>query len=299
MMRVAVIGGSGFIGRHTVHRLVDAHMDVLSIDRSTPSSTLGEQTIIADVSNTAEVERVAIESGTLDAVVWLAASIRHISIVDERALEDNVVMVEAPLRFLRTLSTAPSALVYMSSIQVYGKPEYLPIDEGHPTNPFRTYGVSKLLAEHMLAIASLKRGIAASFHRVAFAYGPGQHTNDALSRFIEKAKQGSPPTVFGNGTDKRDDIYVADIARAVELAILSRARGTFNIASGQCHTILDVAKEVCALSSERLEPTIDDTPSTWIDRCFTNEKAREAFDFEAQTKFSDGVRRMWDAAGIV
>lgn len=294
-MNVVIIGGAGFIGRHVVRRLLQAGMRVTSIDRQKPLvEQAGERVLVAELLNTEDLERVAKECGPTDAVVWLAASIRHINVVDERAAEDVSIMVEAPLRFLRLLQSMPSSLVYLSSIQVYGRPLYLPVDEDHPVNPFRVYGVAKLCAEHMLAIAAKKHNVVASFHRIAFVYGPGQHADNILPKFVQAVQERKSPVIHGDGGDKRDDIYVEDVARAVELSILKQANGVFNIASGQCHTILDVAKAVCRLSPHNIEPKFDATPSTWIDRCFTVDKAKRSFGFEATTPFETGIRAMWE-----
>lgn len=293
-MRVAIVGSAGFIGQHVTRHLTTAGMEIIAIDR-VPSDPKEDTnlSITADMTLSDDITRAAQDSGHVDAVVWLAAAIRHISTVDERSLEDISLMVNAPLQFLHSLRHAPSTLVYLSSIQVYGKPQYLPIDEKHPTNPFRTYGVAKLFAEHMLAIYSKKHGIAASFHRLAFVYGPGQHPDNILPRFIRDAKEGRSPILHGDGGDKRDDIYIDDVVRAVELAITHNAIGAYNIASGTCHTILDVARTVCEVSDTNLTPTFTPTPSTWIDRCFTNDKAKKEFGFFPKIDFTQGVKQSW------
>jgi dTDP-L-rhamnose 4-epimerase len=93
----------------------------------------------------------------------------------------------------------------------------------------------------------------------------------------------------------RDDVYVGDVARAVEMALRRETRGSFIVASGRPHTILDVATAVCALGSPALSPRHDDTPSTWVDRWYRTDRARDVFGFVADTPFSAGVRAMWDA----
>ena len=99
-------------------------------------------------------------------------------------------MVEAPLRLLRALDPAPPSLVNMSSIQVYGRPVRLPVDEDHPKDPFTAYGVAKLYAEQVLDIAGSRRGTQVASLRVAFIDGPGAHPAGALPRFIEAVRRG-------------------------------------------------------------------------------------------------------------
>jgi UDP-glucose 4-epimerase len=204
-------------------------------------------------------------------------------------------MVEAPLSLLRALDSAPASFVNMSSVQVYGRPVALPIDETHPKDPFTAYGVAKLYAEQVLDIAGTKRGTAVASLRAAFIYGPGQHEANVLPRFIDAVRRGEAPVVFGKGEDVRDDVYVGDVAEALRLAMHCKVRGAFNIASGRPHTIRDVALTVCALGPTGLAPRHEDKPSNWIDRHYTVDRAREAFGFRAETPFCDGVRAMWNA----
>jgi len=227
--------------------------------------------------------------------VWLAARIRQRTGVDDAAVNELRLMVEAPLRMLRALDPAPPSLVNMSSVQVYGRPVSLPVGEDHPKDPFTSYGVAKLNAEHVLGLAGEQRGSAVASLRAAFIYGPGQHPDNVLPRFIRAARRGEAPVVHGAGADLRDDVYVGDVARAVTLAVEHGARGAFNVASGRPHTLADVARTVCALGPAGLSPRHDDAKSTWVDRWYRTDRARETFAFAAETSFADGVRAAWDA----
>jgi len=295
-MKVVVVGGSGFVGRHVVERFAMAGAEVVNWDRRPPAHAApGEQFQGVDVLDGGEVRRWARDLGQVDGVAWLAASIRHRLGVDATAEEDLKLMVEAPLSLLRALNPAPASFVNMSSIQVYGRPVTLPIDENHPKDPFTAYGVAKLYAEQVLDIAGTKRGTAVASLRVAFIYGPGQHQANVLPRFIEAVRRGEAPVVYGKGDDVRDDVYAGDVAEAVKLAMVRKVRGAFNVASGRPHTIRDVALAVCALGPAGLAPRHEDKPSNWVDRYYKADRAREAFGFLAQTPFSDGVRAMWNA----
>jgi len=298
-MKVAVVGGSGFVGRHVVKRLLDTQAEVLNVDRVPPSQPLpGEVFRAADMMEKGNVTAIGRALGRIDGVVWLAASIRHRTGVDATAASDLGLMVEAPLALLRALDPAPASFVNISSIQVYGRPVRLPVGEDHPKDPFTAYGVAKLYAEQVLDIAARQRRTAVASLRVAFIYGPGQHAANVLPRFIEAVRRGEPPVVHGQGDDVRDDVYVGDVARAVEMALRQSACGAFNIASGHPHTIRDVALAVCALGAPGLTPRHDETPSSWVDRFYEVERAREAFGFVAETPFATGVRAMWDAEAL-
>lgn len=292
-MRVAVIGGAGFVGRHVVARLIAGGHEVTTVDVRAPAvPQAGEATLQADILR--GTSQLAARLGRVDHLVWLAAAIRHAG-VDEHAEEDVRLSVEAPRALLAALSPAPGALAYLSSVQVYGRPARLPVDEDHPTDPFTSYGVAKLLGEQVLAIAGPRRGTAVTSLRVAFVYGPGQHGRNVLPRFLAAVRRGEPPVVHGPGDDLRDDVYVGDVARAVALALERRAHGAFNIASGRPHTLLDVARAACRLGPPGLVPRHEERPSSWIDRTYAIDRARVALDLPEATPFDDGVRAMWDA----
>ena len=294
-MRVAVIGGSGFVGRHVARELIRGSHGVVNVDLAPPKAVLpGEEIRIADLLSEGGAENLANDLSGIDGVVWAAAIIRQRHGVDATAGEDLRLMVDAPLRFLIALAPSPAAFVNISSVQVYGRPVRLPVDEEHPKDPFTAYGVAKLCAEQMLEIAGMKRNASMASLRLAFVYGPGQHPANVLPRFLEAVAKGERPLVHGSGADVRDDVYVGDVARAVRLALERRAHGAFNVASGAPHTLLDVARAACTVGPAGMTPRHDDEPSRWIDRWYATARARDAFGFSAETRFTEGVRAMWD-----
>lgn len=293
-MRVMVAGGTGFIGRHVVRRLLNAGMDVCTVDSREPSIPLDrERIVVADLSDVGQIRNHTTSIGSVDSIVWLAAPWEHRARLDTQASADLRLMVESPLTVLRQMRDRPRSVVYFSSIQVYGKPVRLPVDEDHPTDPFTAYGVAKLAAEHTLRIMAGAMDVAVTAFRLGFVYGPGQSERNVIPRFMERARRGQAPIVFGKGDDVRDDIFVGDVALAVELALLREPRGAFNIASGKPHSILDVAEAVCRLAGGGLRPRLEAVESSWVDRWFAVDRAKAAFGFEAGISFEEGLALQW------
>jgi len=290
-VKFLVAGGSGFVGRHVVRRLLSEGHAVLNADRVPPQAPEpGEVVAVADLTSPEGIAAAAARGA--DAVVWLAASIRQAPTIDATAQDDLRLMVEAPLRLLSVLASPPASVVYLSSVQVYGRPDRLPVDEEHATRPFTVYGVAKLCAEQMLGVACAGRGIACASLRAAFVYGPGQHPANAIPRFLERVRSGVAPVVHGDGADVRDDVFVGDVAQAVSHAASRRAHGVLNIGSGAPHTLLDVARATCDLVPSGLRPAHEDRPSGWIDRWYTIDRARSELGY-VPTAFADGLRRQW------
>jgi UDP-glucose 4-epimerase len=184
------------------------------------------------------------------------------------------------------------SVVVASSIEVYGAPRYLPVDETHPTDPSTAYGIAKLAGEHTLAIGAMQTRIPLAVLRLAFVFGPGQHAANVIPRFLEQARSGRPPVIHGDGRAVRDDVYVGDVAEAVVIALDRRADGVYNIASGRPHTLDDVARTVCRVSSVGV-PQNQPKISTWIDRWFDVSRARTELGWEPRTGFEEAIGRMW------
>jgi UDP-glucose 4-epimerase len=294
-MNVAVVGGSGFVGRHVVRWFLPRGARVVNIDERAPASLHpGERFVAGEIGGGLVPERAAERSGSVDAVVWLAAvpNRRRIA-VDETAIEDLNDMVEAPVRYLEGLAERPSSVVYVSSIQVYGPPRKLPVDEEHPTEPEVGYGIAKLCGESYVAISCRARDVPLAVLRPSFIYGPGQHSQNVIPRFLAALREGKAPVVHGTGREIRDDVYVGDVAHAIGLAVERRARGVFNVASGSPHTLLEVANAACLVSGLSLRPVVESKASDWTDRWFAVDKALRELSLGPGTPLSEGLRAMW------
>ncbi len=246
-MQVLVTGGAGFIGSHTVDALLAAgeHVSVLddfsSGKRANLSTHANLRIIEGDVRDAAIVKR-ALEGVTH--VLHLAAQVFVPSSI-ERPVHSASINVTG---FLNVLDAARlggvQRFVYASSAAVYGIPEQLPLDETSRVRPLSPYGLEKSINDSYAALFLELYGTSTLGLRYFNVYGPRQDPRSAysgvISKFADCASANEPVTIFGDGRQTRDFIFVGDVARANIAALRCAANGVINIATGTSVTLLDL-----------------------------------------------------------
>ena len=251
-MRVLVTGGAGFIGSHVVDRLVAAGhtvsvVDDLSTGRAenvNPRATLHQ----CDIRKP-ELPRVVAETRP-DAVVHLAAQAAV-----PRSVEDP--MFDASVNVLGTINLLDACrhagtrrVVYVSTGgAAYGDTDVLPTPEEHPTRATSPYGVSKVAAERYLECFAGLTSMTELTLRLANVYGPRQRPDGeagVVAIFARRLLTGQRCTIYGDGEQTRDYVYVADVAEAAELALGSSARGVVNISTGRETSVNALHRQVAA-----------------------------------------------------
>jgi dTDP-glucose 4,6-dehydratase/UDP-glucose 4-epimerase len=154
-------------------------------------------------------------------------------------------------------------VVFASTRQIYGRPDYLPVDESHPIRPVDVNGINKVAGEWYHLLYQQVYGIPACALRLTNTYGPGMRVRDARQTFlgvwIRQVLDGEPITVFGDGRQRRDFTYVDDCVDALLLAAHDpQAEGrVFNLGSDEVVALGDLAELLTSLvpgSSHRLVP---------------------------------------------
>jgi UDP-glucose 4-epimerase len=238
-VRVLVTGGAGFIGSHVVDRLVAAGhavsvVDDLSTgrrDNVNPRATLHTCDI-----RTPELPRV-VAAIRPEAVVHLAAQAAVPRSVEE-PMFDAEVNVLGTINLLDACRHAGTRrVVYVSTGgAAYGDTDVLPTPEDHPTRATSPYGVSKVAAERYLECFAGLASMTELTLRLANVYGPRQRPDGeagVVAIFARRLLSGQRCTIYGDGEQTRDYVYVADVAEAAELALDSAARGVVNISTGR------------------------------------------------------------------
>lgn len=216
-MRVLVTGGSGFIGKHLVRRLLDAGDEVTVVDL-VPFPSDEVPCIVGDLRERAVAERAVSEG--LDAVVHLAAITSVLQSVNEpdNVFRTNVLATEFLLERCRELGV--KRFVLASTNAVVGNVGSSVIDEEAALRPLTPYGATKAAAEMLLSAYAASYGFAAVAIRFTNVYGAGMQTKDSVvARMMRAAIAGGSIPVYGDGEQVRDYLYVTDAAAALEFGL--------------------------------------------------------------------------------
>jgi UDP-glucose 4-epimerase len=259
--RVLVTGGAGFIGSHTVDRVLTEGFEVVVLDDlrsglleniNAHFSTGKFRFVRGDIRDSGLVKDLVRD---VDAVVHLAALISVPESIKDPVLT-NDVNVNGTLNLLKAcVDFSVKRFVYASSCAVYGNAESLPIKEDCPARPESPYGVSKLVAENYVHIYHEDFGLETVCLRYFNVYGPRQVFGDysgVITQFISRLAKGLPLVIFGDGEQTRDFVQVQDVAEANMLALKNGgvAGETFNIGTGAATTINQLANVLLGITNK-------------------------------------------------
>ena len=232
--RVLITGGLGFIGSAIARRLVALRAQVLVIDSMIPEYG-GNPVNIADIRDRVVVNIADIRGGYAlrhllqgqDFLFNLAAQTSHLDSISSPEV-DLAINCTAQLQLLEACREVnPSiVIVHAGTRQIYGRPEYLPVDERHPLRPVDVNGVNKMAGEAYHLLFSDIYGIRTRSLRLSNVYGPGMRIRDARQTFLgiwlRRVVEGEPFEVWG-GAQRRDLVYVDDAVDAFLYAGITTA----------------------------------------------------------------------------
>lgn len=309
MGNLLVTGGAGFIGSHVVDRLADRGDQVIVLDDLSTGS-LDNLARWRDDARVRVIEGDVAEDlggplsgvGPVTGIVHLAAQVsvvRSIArpLADLRTNARGTVQV---LEFARRQPTPPK-VVFASSAAVYGDVTQVPTPEDAPTRPLSPYGIDKLTSEHWLRFYSDVHGVPTSALRFFNVYGPRQDPSSAysgvISIFIERSAAGLPITIYGDGEQTRDFVYVADVSRAI-VAALDHPSATepANVATGRTLTVRALAEKLVEIQRSATE--ISHGPGREGEVRHSHAivaRLRELFEVSATTSLDEGLRATCDA----
>jgi UDP-glucose 4-epimerase len=257
--KVLVAGGLGFIGSTLALRLVRLGAEVRIVDSLDPdyggnfANIAGEEARLGvTVADLRDRERLPELVEGCSYVFNMAAQTGHVDSM-RRPVNDLEINAAAPLMLLEAVrAECPDAVVvYGSTRQIYGRPDYLPVDERHPLRPVDVNGVSKQAGEGFHTLYHQVYGMKTVILRLTNTYGPRMRIRDARQTFVgiwlRRVLEGGRFEVWG-GAQQRDLAFVDDVVEAALLAAATPAAhgGIFNIGGAPPFSLLDLAQATIA-----------------------------------------------------
>ena len=304
--RVLVTGGAGFISSNFIrHLLANTPYDVVSLDALTYAGNVEN---LADVMSH---ERLSFVHGDIrdadlvadvvtecDVIVNAAAESHVEKSIEEGASEFVTTNVEGTQILLDAIRRSPvERLILISSSEVYGTAEAAPMDEDHPLNPRSPYAATKAGADRLAYSYWTTYELPIVIVRPFNNYGPRQHPEKVIPRFITQALLDEPLTIHGDGHASRDWLYVDDDAEAIEAIIetpIDRVAGeVLNVATGIDISVSEIADRVLdALGKPRELQTHVPERLGQVDRHIgSTEKTARLTGWRARTSFDEGLEQ--------
>lgn len=300
-MRILVTGGAGFIGSHLVRHWLGRGARVAVLDnfrsgRRENLEGLDVELIEASVEDPEAVEhaaRGAIHIYHLAAMVSVPESVEH----PELAERINTMGTLNVLRAARTAGTRK--VVFASSSAIYGMVDRPLHRESDPPAPASPYALTKLAGEFYMQLYRERFGVPTVALRFFNVFGPRQDPASpyaaAVAIFAYRARRGLPLTIYGDGTQTRDFVYVDDVVEALARAD-ERATGVFNVACGCSITINELAREIIAITGSSSEIVHADPRPGDVMHSRGDSTALQALGWKPQVPLAEGLRRTITAA---
>lgn len=309
MKTILITGGAGFIGSNFVKHIYNKYPDyrIIVLDALTYAGNpdnLSEEIKrnnrfefwYGDVQNSEIVNTLVQQS---DVVVHFAAE-THVA----RSIYSNKQFFMTDVMGTHTITNAVlknqktiERFIHISTSEVYGTAEQWPMSEEHPLKPRSPYASAKTGADRLVYSYFTTYDLPVVIVRPFNNYGPSQHLEKVIPRFITNALLDEPLTIHGDGSSKRDWLYVEDHCEALDKIIhadIEKVKGeVFNVGTGKSIDVLTIAKMVLEElgKPESLITYLSDRPGQVIEHIADTSKAERVLDWKYKTEFEDGLKK--------
>lgn len=291
LMRVAVIGGSGFIGSHLVDKLIEAGHDVTVFDIMRPHRE-DVRHVFLDLFDFHKV--VVGLAGEYEAF-YLLAAIANVNDIYKNPLETAIVNIQGAVNVLEAVRRYGGRLILASTVWVYMLSEEEEVDEDTPLlvqNVNHTYTASKVAAELFMQSYNKLYDVDFTILRYGIPYGPRGRSGTVITNFVNRALGNEPLIIHGDGSQYRNFIFVEDLAEGNRVALQDSAKNKiFNLEGIRPITIREVAETVSELLPGVKIEYKDARAGDFKGKIASNAKALRELGWKPKVDIEEGIRR--------
>lgn len=277
-MLVLITGDRGFLGSNMKRFLQQMNVDIVGYSRRDGF----------DVMNVKQLHSIAKEC---DLIYHFAAEVKpgESTLTPTQTIGVNI---KGALNVLEVCREYSIPLVYPNTSEIYGDSDNH-IDENYPLRPPNPYAASKAAVDSICYMYHKCYGVDVKMVRIFNPYGPKQQLNKVIPTFYFQAKSNKPLTVFGDGSDMRDYVYIDDVVYGLWLAKNLPSGEPVNLATGKGTSILDLANLIIELTGSKSSISLLDYPKIFggIKRQTGSwEKARRLLGWKPRVSLEEGVK---------
>ena len=298
-MKILVTGGAGFIASNLVDRFIEMGHDVVIIDNLSTGflknvnpkakfylADIRDENILREIFQIEKPQIVNHHAAQID----VRKSVEIPAFDAECNILGSINLIKTSLEF------NVAKFIYISTGgAIYGEPQYLPADENHPVRPECQYGISKHTVEHYLYLYNLHYGLKYTVLRYPNVFGPRQNPKGEAgvnAIFIHQMLEGTTPTIFGDGEQLRDYIYIDDIVDSNIAAMDHGDNEIINIGSGVGTSVNDIYRELKSILNFPHDPIYAPPRTGEINKIYLDAaKAKEKLGWVCKVPFADGLRK--------
>ena len=280
---VLVSGSKGFMGKRLCHALEEKGAKVVSLD-------------IQDGIDIRDWSQVGKTAESLDIIYHLAA-ISYVPFSFENPRKTYEVNVLGTLNMLELGRKLDVEKIIYTSSYVYGKPQYLPIDEKHPIDPHNPYARSKIIGEELVKGYNKDSGLPGVILRPFNIYGEGQNNDFLIPSIVKQVKTGK--IKLKDPKPKRDFLYVDDMINAYIKAGEFTVSGldVVNIGYGESFSVEEILEKIIRLSNQRVQVsyTKESRKNEIMDTVADIGKAKKLLNWQPETDINEGLKNILDS----
>ncbi|MCX7921447.1 MAG: GDP-mannose 4,6-dehydratase [Clostridia bacterium] len=297
-MKILITGGCGFIGSHVADRLFKEGHEIYIIDNLSSGSIenvkVKHRFYNFDIADE-ECEKV-LQCNKVDIVIHLAAQASVSTSLECPYLDTRTNILGTSNMLFLSEKYGVKKFIFASSAAVYGNPEETPLSEESTINPVSPYGMSKYTGEFYCRKWSEIYGLNTLCFRFSNVYGPRQGMageGGVISIFIQKILDNQPLTIYGDGNQTRDFIFVEDLVDALYKSLESSYCGTLNLSTNtenNLNGLVQILEGIQPISEVIFQAARDgDILRSRLD----NSKIRKILNWDTEYTFSEGIKKTY------